>query len=267
MEVAKRMGRDLFAKYQTVFCFGQKTNIDLPGEAVTAGLVYSAENLNEVELATSSFGQSLNCSMIQMACAYASIINGGNYYEPHMVKQILDSNGKVVKNISPVLVKKTISESTSELMRSYLELTVTSGTGYRIQTEGYEIGGKTGTAQKVPYKDGKYLVSFIGFVPVNNPQFLIYVIVDEPNVPEQGRSYDALFLTRSILDEILPYMNVYQTQDANAQTSLEGNENLVEDGVDDAGFIDDDTQDSGDDSSSQSSDSSQNSEEPQTPVA
>lgn len=267
MEVAKRMGRDLFAKYQTVFCFGQKTNIDLPGEAVTAGLVYSAENLNEVELATSSFGQSLNCSMIQMACAYASIINGGNYYEPHMVKQILDSNGKVVKNISPVLVKKTISESTSELMRSYLELTVTSGTGYRIQTEGYEIGGKTGTAQKVPYKDGKYLVSFIGFVPVNNPQFLIYVIVDEPNVPEQGRSYDALFLTRSILDEILPYMNVYQTQDANAQTSLEGNENLVEDGVDDAGFIDDDTQDSGDDSSSQSSDSSQNSEEPQTPAA
>lgn len=240
MAVANQMGRDLFAKYQTVFCFGQKTNIDLPGEAVTAGLVYTAENLNEVELATSSFGQSLNCSMIQMACAYSSIINGGNYYEPHIVKQILDSNGKVVKNITPVLVKKTISESTSEMMRSYLELTVTDGTGWRIQTEGYEIGGKTGTAQKVPYTEERYLVSFIGFVPVDNPQFLIYVVVDEPNVSNQGKSYDALILTKSILDEILPYMNVYQTQDAEEEPLPGVDEELAEEGVDEGGFFDDD---------------------------
>lgn len=240
MQVASQMGRDLFAKYQTVFGFGQKTNIDLPGEAVTAGLVYTADTLNEVELATSSFGQSLNCSMIQMACAYSSIINGGNYYEPHIVKQILDSNGRVVKDISPVLVKKTISESTSEVMRSYLEMTVTSGTAKKLQTEGYEIGGKTGTAQKVPYEDRKYLVSFIGFAPVDNPQFLIYVIVDEPNVADQGRSSDAKDLTKKILDEILPYMNVYQTQDESEEVLPEIDETLVEEGVGEGGFFDGD---------------------------
>ena len=116
------------------------------------------------------------------------------------------------------------------------------GTGKTARVDGYVVGGKTGTAQKVPYEEGKYVVSFIGFVPVDDPQFLIYVLVDEPNVEDQGRSSDSSILTKDILDEILPYMNVYQTKDETDEVLPEIDETMVEEGVGDGGFFGEDSE-------------------------
>lgn len=207
MQIANRLGRSLFAKYQRNFNMGQKTGIDLPGEAY--GLIHSEENLNSQELATSSFGQGLTTTMVQMASAISSVINGGNYYQPHVVKQILNDNGAVVKNISPVLVRKTISEDTSALIRKYMYATVEEGTGSAAQISGYSIGGKTGTAEKVPRGHGNYLVSFMGFAPVDKPQVVVYVIVDEPNVPDQAHSYIATNIVNEIMKDIFPFLDIY----------------------------------------------------------
>lgn len=207
MQIANRMGRNLFAKYQKDFNMGQKTGIDLPGEAY--GLVHSEENLNPQELATSSFGQGLTTTMIQIASAISSVINGGNYYQPHVVKQVLNDNGAVVKNISPVLVRKTISEDTSALIRKYMYATVEKGTGSAAQISGYSIGGKTGTGEKLPRGNKKYVVSFIGFAPVDKPQVVVYVIVDEPNVADQAHSFIATGVVNAIMKDIFPFLEIY----------------------------------------------------------
>lgn len=123
----------------TAFGFGQKTGIDLPGEADAKELVRSASEMNSADLATNSFGQNYNCSMIQMAAAYGSVINGGSYYEPHVVKQILNEQGSVVKEVKPKLVRETVSESTSNFIKDALFRTVSEGTGKAAAVEGYEV--------------------------------------------------------------------------------------------------------------------------------
>ena len=133
--------------------------------------------MTAADLATSSFGQSFNCSMIQMGSAFCSLINGGNYYKPHVVKQLRSSNGEVVSNIEPTLVKQTISKETSDKLRKYMKETVDSGTGTKAKMKDYTAGGKTGTAQKIPRSAGTYIVSFCGFAPVENPQVLVYVVM------------------------------------------------------------------------------------------
>ncbi len=211
MQIAALEGSETFAKYQSLFNFGSTTGIDLSGEA--SGLVYTEETLNSTELATSSFGQGVNVTMIQMAAAFCSVINGGNYYEPHVVKQIVDSDGSIIQDIEPELVRKTISKSTSDLLVDYLSGVVSEGTGTRAAVDGYTIGGKTGTAEKLPRGNGEYVLSFIGFSPVENPQIVVYVVVDSPNVADQSSSGAGTLLFHDIMEDLLPYMNIYQSSD------------------------------------------------------
>lgn len=214
MEMAKRIGIEEFCEYQELFNFGRRTGIDLPNES--SGIVFDTQSMGEVELATCSFGQGLTCTMIQELAATCAIVNGGYYYQPHLVKQIQDADGGIVKNINPVLIRQVISEKNSEYVRGYMEKVVTEGTGKYAQVPGYRVGGKTGTAEIV--KDGqrvedRYVVSFIGFVPADDPQIVIYVVVDQPNVEKQEQGSFTQVVARKILMEILPYLKIYPTEE------------------------------------------------------
>lgn len=213
MQMSYDIGPENFSKYQQIFGFGTKTNIDLPGEARTDCLIYTEDQLSTINLATNSFGQNFNVTMIQVASAFCSIINGGNYYQPHVVKKITDENGNVIQEDNGTLLKKTVSSSTSELLKQYLYATVSDGTGKYAKVPGYSMGGKTGTAQKLPRGQGNYLVSFIGFAPVDNPQLLVYVVVDEPNAEEEFHSTFAQEIAKGIFEETLPYLNIYPDED------------------------------------------------------
>ena len=217
MQIAALEGSTIFDKYQVLYGFGQKTNIDIAGEASDEDLysmVYHEDTLNPVELATSSFGQGVTVTMMQLGTAFCSVVNGGYYYQPHVVKQILDSDGNVVRSYDKILVRRTISEDTSAKMRQILKEVVEEGTGKKAIVEGYEIGGKTGTAEKLPRGNGKYILSFIGFAPVSDPQVVIYCVVNEPGVPDQASSGAGTLLFNKIAEDLLPYMNVYRTGDA-----------------------------------------------------
>lgn len=213
MQMSYDIGPENFSKYQQIFGFGTKTNIDLPGEARTDSLIYTEDQLSTINLATNSFGQNFNVTMVQVASAFCSIINGGNYYQPHVVKKITDENGNVIQEDNGTLLKKTVSSSTSELLKQYLYATVSDGTGKYAKVPGYSMGGKTGTAQKLPRGQGNYLVSFIGFAPVDNPQLLVYVVVDEPNAEEEFHSTFAQEIAKGIFEETLPYLNIYPDED------------------------------------------------------
>lgn len=248
MQMSYKIGRDNFENYQQIFGFGQKTNIDLPGETRTDSLIYTGDNMTVVDLATNAFGQNFNTTMIQLATGFCSIVNGGKLYQPHVVKRITDENGNVVQEIQPTLLRETISESTSETLRQYMYSTVTSGTGATAKVDGYSMGGKTGTAQKAGRDGVNYLVSFIGFAPVDDPQLVIYCVVDEPNAVEQYHSSFAQNIVREILEEVLPYMNIYRDEQttgihagwditgtdtgATAMTDVVNEETPVEEGLD-----------------------------------
>ena len=165
--------------------------------------------MKKIDLATNAFGQNYNCTMIQMATAFSSLVNGGHLYQPRMVQAIADENGNIIEEITPTLLRETVSKSTSNTLKDYLYATVSEGTGKTAKVDGYSLGGKTGTAQKLPRGSGNYLVSFIGFAPVEDPQLVIYCIVDEPNTDDQPHSTFAQNIVREILEEILPYMNIY----------------------------------------------------------
>ena len=211
MQIAFKMGISDFCKYQELFNFGSRTGIDLPNES--SGTVYSENNMHEVELATSSFGQSLTCTMVQELAAFSAVINGGYYYKPHVVGQITNSDGGVVKNVEPILMRQPISARSSSMLRDYLEATVSEGTGKKARVPGYRVGGKTGTAEKYPRGNGKYLVSFIGAVPMDDPQLVVYVIIDEPNVEDQFTGGYAMTIAQKIMMEVLPYLNIPQTEE------------------------------------------------------
>lgn len=209
MNIAFNEGADTFYKYQNLFGFGRSTGIDLPGEAETKSLVYNASNYsNSITLATNAFGQNFNCTMMQMAAGFCSLINGGNYYRPHIVKQIQSDSGNVVENVDKEVLRKTISEETSATIRSYMQETVESGTGTKAQIAGYTIGGKTGTAEKIPRNKKDYYISFIGFTPVDNPQLLIYVTIDEPKVSFQANAGLAVELEKSCMEEIVDVLGI-----------------------------------------------------------
>lgn len=216
MQMVRKIGKDTFGSYQSDFGMGFKTNIDLPGEARTDTLIRTQDQMSSVDLASSSFGQSFNCTMIQMISAFSSLINGGNYYRPYLVSKITDENGSLVKEIKPELLKQTVSKETSDKLKEYLFATVSEGTAGVAKVPGYSMGGKTGTAQKLPRTDNNYVVSFIGYLPQEHPQLVIYVVIDTPNQPteheEQAHSTFAQNLGREILEEILPYMNIYQDE-------------------------------------------------------
>ena len=213
MQISYLLKKDNFIRYQEIFNFGMKTGIDLPGEANTSSLVYTYEKMTAIDLATNSFGQNYNCTMIQMASAFSSLVNGGYYYQPHMVSKIVDANGGTVSVNEPTVLKQTVSEGTSNTLKEYLYEVVSSGTASTAKVDGYSMGGKTGTAEKLPRKNGNYVVSFIGCVPYDNPELVIYCVIDEPNSESQPHSYYAQNLAREILEEVLPYMNIYQDEE------------------------------------------------------
>lgn len=208
MRIAASMGKEAFCRYQELFGFGEYTGIDLPGEASTEGLLYNVENMDSSSLATNAFGQNFNVTMTQLAASFCSLINGGEYYKPHVVKQIQDENGNVTKTIEPVVLKRTISEETSEIIKDYMYGVVEEGTGSSAAVEGYAVGGKTGTAEKLPRRNGKYLVSFIGYAPQDNPQVVVYVVIDEPNAAYQANSGFATEMASNIMKDIFPYLGV-----------------------------------------------------------
>ncbi|MCI9167916.1 MAG: penicillin-binding protein 2 [Dorea sp.] len=208
MHIGNTIGKEEFCRYQRLFGFGEYTGIDLPGEAATDGLLYTAENMDPASLATNAFGQNFNVTVTQLAAGFCSLINGGDYYEPHIVKRIQDENGNVTENKDPVLARRTISKETSDLIKEYMLGVVEEGTGGDAAVEGYEVGGKTGTAEKLPRGNGKYLVSFIGYAPQENPQVVVYVVIDEPNAGQQANSGFAVEMAADIMEEIFPYLGV-----------------------------------------------------------
>ena len=231
MQIAAKEGSATFDKYQERFGFGQMTNVDIPGEPDEDSfslVVYHKDTLNEVELATSSFGQGVCVSMVQLGTAFCSLINGGYYYEPSVVQRIEDENGNIIDSKENVLVRRTISEETSATMRNILFQVIEEGTGELAGVEGYEVGGKSGTAEKLPRGNGKYILSFIGFAPIDDPKVMIYVVVDEPG--KHSYSLAAKNLFREISKDVFPYMNIYKTND-NYDIDYENATNEVIDGI------------------------------------
>lgn len=223
MQMSYRIGPVTFSQFQSLFGFGQRTWIDLPGETSTASLIYDEKALEStINLATNSFGQNFNVTMVQMASAFCSLVNGGKLYQPHLVERITDDAGNTVQEIEPVMRKQTISKEVSDQMKQYLRAVVTDGSASAAGVDGYDVGGKTGTAQKFDTETGqrakgKYLVSFIGYAPQEHPEVLVYVIVDEPNVEDQAHSSYALGIAHNILQQILPYMNISRITEENPQ--------------------------------------------------
>ena len=246
MQISYRLGSDIFTKYQQIFGFGQRTGIDLPGEARTDSLIYTADNMGPVDLATNAFGQNFNTTMIQLATAYCSLVNGGSLYQPYVVKRITDESGNTISEVTPTLLRETVSKSTSDALKQYMYSTVTGGTAVTAKVDGYSMGGKTGTAQKYPRGNGKYLVSFIGFAPVENPKAVVYAIVDEPDVENQANSVLAQEIVKEIYTELLPYLNVFP-DDTDGVTG-EGSETGTDDPNVAAPVQEDDTENSAENS-------------------
>lgn len=221
MYIAESLGSTRFCEYQHNFNFGLKTNIDLAGEARTDSLIYNAKTMGPTELATNSFGQSFNTTMIQMIAGYCSLINGGKYYEPHVVSKIIGADGSTVDTIEPRVLKQTVSQSVSDKIIDYCNGVVTNGTGKTARPAGYAIGGKTGTAETLPRGNHEYVVSFMGYAPADDPQIAIYVVVDRPNVHYQDDAKFATRIVRSILTEVLPYMNIFMTEEVSEAEAAE----------------------------------------------
>ncbi len=215
MNVAFKLGKDRFVDYQRLFGMGLKTNVDLAGEARTARMVFTKDNIGPTDLATNSFGQSFNATMIQMITGFCSLINGGYYYEPHIVDKITTADGATIENIEPRVLKRTISQATSDKVREYCNTVVSGekGTGKTARPAGYMIGGKTGTAETLPRGNDEYVVSFMGYAPVDDPQIAIYVVVDRPNIQYQDNARQATGIVRNVLTEVLPYLNIYMTEE------------------------------------------------------
>ena len=215
MNVAFKLGKTQMVEYQHLFNFGLKTNIDLAGESRTDTMVYDKNSMRAAELATNSFGQGFNATMIQTITGFCSLINGGYYYEPHVVDKITTADGATLENIQPRLLKQTISQSTSDLIKEFCNTVVTGehGTGKTARPAGYMIGGKTGTAETLPRGNNEYVVSFMGYAPADEPQIAIYVVVDRPNVFPQDDAKYATRIVRNILTEVLPILNIFRTEE------------------------------------------------------
>ena len=208
MQIGEKLGAPDFLRYQSTYHFGKKTGIDLPGE--NAGIIFNEDTMGVTQLATTAFGQGFTCTMIQEAAAFAAVINGGKYYKPYVVREIQNDSGAVMKATEPILESRVISQEVSDTVRRALGGVVEEGgTGTDAKVEGYTMGGKTGTAEKLPRDNGKYLLSFVGFAPLENPEVLVYVVVDEPNRPSQENSWYVADLARHIMENLFPYLGLF----------------------------------------------------------
>ena len=213
IDVGQRLGAERFYDYFQQFGLLGKTGIDLPGEAAT--IMHKKENMGLVELATVSFGQSFQITPIQLVTTASSIINGGNRITPHFAIKAESRDGSLVREFTYPVRENVVSEETSRTMRHILEQVVAEGSGKRAKVEGFRIGGKTATSEKLPRSRKKYISSFLGFAPADDPQVLTYVVIDTPNLPgkEQAHSTFATEVFQKIMTEVLPYMNIFPDTD------------------------------------------------------
>ena len=219
MAIGRKMGAALLIDYQSRFNFGSRTGIDLPNES--SGAIYSLNQMKDMELASTTFGQGFTSTMIQEISAMSAVVNGGTYYQPHVVKEIKSQeNRSVLKTNEGNVLKQVISSDVSEKVREYMGMSVKYGTSGKSKVQGYSMGGKTGTAEILSTEEKDYLVSFIGFAPLDTPQVVIYVVVDRPNVEEQADSSYAQYIAQAILAEVLPYMNIYPDEETEEITKL-----------------------------------------------
>ena len=207
-DIALALGKETFYDYLTAFGLGNVTGIDFNGEAL--GMLVPQSLVRDCDLARIGFGQTIAVTGLQLACATAAAVNGGNYFVPHLLKSVVSSDGKTVEEYAPVLKQKPISEKASRILAEMLEGVVKEGSGKKAYIEGYKVGGKTGTAQK--YEDGhiaagKYVSSFVGFFPANNPQYLALIIVDEPVGTYYGSAVAAP-VAREIFEDIIKIKNI-----------------------------------------------------------
>lgn len=212
MQMVAVIGKDIFYNYVDRFNFGAKTGIDLPSEEY--GLVIKKDVVTDIDLATNSFGQNLNVTMVQEMAAFCSLINGGYYYQPHLVKEIKSTGGEVLVENESVLVRRTVSEETSKTLRGYLKNVVDYGTGGYLKIAGYSVGGKTGAAEKQPRDKQHYVTSFMGFMPAEDPQVAFYVVLDEAQVEDFDTSRAAQELARDIMIDLIPYLEIYPVDES-----------------------------------------------------
>lgn len=216
VELGQRLGKETLFSYIDRFGFGKKTGVDLNGEA--NGILFSLNRVGPVELATTAFGQGVSVTPIQQVTAVSAIINGGTLYKPHIVKRYIEpETGEIIKEVKPTVVKtNVISPETSKTVRFALESVVSNGTGRPAYLDGYRVGGKTGTAQKVKngvYMVGNYIVSFIGFLPADNPQVVVYVAIDYPKGVTQYGGTVAGPIAKNILEDSAIALNVQKSKD------------------------------------------------------
>lgn len=206
MTLGARVGASSFYKYYKAFGFTETTGFDLPGE--TAGTFHEMNKFNEVELATSSFGQTFTITPLQLITAYSAITNGGNMVRPHIVKQIVDSDGNVLVNNEPEVIRQVISKETADTVCNVLEGVVSKNTGKNAYIKGFRVAGKTGTSEKIPRGNGKYVASFIGFAPCNDPEIIGLVMLDEPMGESHMGGATAAPTFKNIFDNVLRYLNI-----------------------------------------------------------
>jgi len=213
MQIGALLGRDLFYNYSQLFGVGEKTEVDMVAEGgYGTSLYFQKDQLNEVELATSSFGQGFNMTSIQLVTAFSSLINGGYMYQPHIMASIQDDSGHIVENFEPLVTRQVISQETSDTMRQLLQQVVEEGTGKGAYIEGYHIGGKTGTAEKGNRENENYVVSFIGYAEQEEAQVVVLVAIDEPEGVDPTSAI-AVEVFVDIMEDVLPYMNIFKDID------------------------------------------------------
>ncbi len=205
MTMGQRMGPEMFYQYFTDYGLLSRTGIDIPGEAST--IMHSLDNIGEVELATMTFGQSFQITPVQLATMASSVVNGGRRITPHFGVAVQDRDGNVLKELTYEVKEGVISEEVSEQMRGILEKVVSEGGGKKAYIEGYRIGGKTATSQTLPRSAHKYISSFLGFAPADNPQVLALCIVHNPQGIYYGGTVCAP-VVRNIFENILPYLGI-----------------------------------------------------------
>lgn len=209
IEVGLRLGVENYYKYFRQFGLMEKTGVDLPGEAGT--IMHKMENMGEVELATVAFGQSFQITLVQLASTVSGLINGGNRVTPHFGVTVRSSDGTKAQKIEYPPEKRIVSQETSETVRGILETVVSEGSGKNAKIEGYSIGGKTATSQTLPRSANRYISSFLGFAPAENPQILGLCIIHNPQGIYYGGTIAAPVI-RSIFENVLPYMGIEKTE-------------------------------------------------------
>lgn len=225
IQIANLLGTDKFYEYQREFGFGDYTGIDLPGEA--AGQLHSKESIGPTELATMSFGQTFNCTSIQVIAAFSALINGGNLVKPHVVSQIVDADGNVVLQNDTEVVRRVISEKTSAYMRTALKATVENGLAKKLQIDGYSIGSKTGTAQQGSRADNKlWTLSNMSYFPAENPKYIVFTVINQPSDYVEGVQTPTP-MTKKLIEGIIKYDNLEPTQPLEDEANLSKNKTVT----------------------------------------